>query len=332
MLVTIVVPAYNAAATIAGCVCACTSQTHRETEVIVVDDGSSDDTASLAERIGAKVIRRDRGGPAAARNAGAKAASGEFVAFTDSDCVPHADWIEKLVAQFSPGVVGAGGTYGIANPASWLARMIHAEIIVRHDWLGDTVDYLGSFNVAYRRDAFLAVGGFDEDFKAASGEDNDLAYRLHDAGGVLRFTRDACVDHYHPEKLGRYLKAQMGHGFWRMKLLVLHGDRRTGDQYAGSGELFGLVAASLGLPVSAICAVLAAVGHTGGSPVLWTASIVLLAFCVLFHLALPLSIARRTGDLSALFFTLVLVARSMARTAGLARGVIHFLVLKRMGV
>jgi glycosyltransferase involved in cell wall biosynthesis len=332
MLVSIVIPAYNACATIERCVRASKGQTHSETEVIVVDDGSSDDTANLAERNGANVIKQHQGGPAAARNAGAKAARGGIVAFTDSDCVPHSDWIEKLLVRFSTGVVGVGGSYGIANASSWLACMIHEEIVIRHDRMGDTVDYLGSFNVAYRREAFIEAGGFNEDFKAASGEDNDLAYRLHDKGGILRFTRDACVDHYHPEKLGKYLKSQMGHGFWRVKLLALHGQRRAGDQYAGTGELLGLVAASVGLPIAALCAVLALISRTGNGVALWLISIGLLAFCLLFHMTLPLLIVRRTRRVSALLYALVLAARSIARTVGLLHGILHFLILKRKTV
>ena len=100
------------------------------------------------------------------------------------------------------------------------------------------MDFLGSFNVAYRKAAFEAVGGFDASFPCASGEDNDLAYRLQDVGGRLRFTREAVVAHHHPTRLWPYLRTQARHGYWRMKLYAKHiGRARRGDQYAGMADL-----------------------------------------------------------------------------------------------
>ena len=118
--------------------------------------------------------------------------------------------------------------------------MVHEEIAVRHGQFGAEVDFLGSFNVAYRKEAFDAAGGFDDSFTRASGEDNDLAYRLRGAGNVLRFAKDAVVAHYHPECLWPYLRTQARHGYWRMKLYAKHpGRARSGDQYAGPADLAG---------------------------------------------------------------------------------------------
>ncbi len=216
--------------------------------MIVVDDGSSDATAAIAQGFeGVCYVHQENAGPAAARNHGARIATGEVVALTDSDCIAEPNWIEELITGFdASNVVAVGGTYGIANPESPLARIIHAEIQLRHEQFGDTVDFLGSFNVAYKRDVYLDIGGFDENFRSASGEDNDLAYRLHDAGGVMRFVPTAIVNHYHPTKLYPYLKTQMNHGFWRMKLYAKHPKRSGGDQYAGKLDF-------LAIPLALLC-------------------------------------------------------------------------------
>lgn len=202
MNISIIIPAYNAESTLAECLEACLAQSHPDCEIIVVDDGSTDNTVEIAKKLNVKYIQQENAGPAAARNHGAQIATGEIIALTDADCIAEPNWIEELIKGFdSDEVVATGGTYGIANASSPLARMIHEEIQIRHEKFGDTVDFLGSFNVAYKRDAYLKVGGFDETFSAASGEDNDLAYRLHDAGGTMRFVSTAIVNHYHPTKL-----------------------------------------------------------------------------------------------------------------------------------
>lgn len=237
MRVSIVIPAYNAAATLDECLSACTRQTYPDCEVIVVDDGSTDATSDIVRRFPITYIRRERGGPAAARNMGAKKAAGEVLAFTDSDCVPHPEWIARLVNAIDEGCEAAGGTYGIANPGKLLAKIIHEEIQLRHSAFGKRVDFLGTFNLAIRRDAFERVHGFDEKFDQASAEDNDLSYRMIDAGYRMCFVPEAIVDHYHPTRLVPYLRTQARHGFWRVILYMKHRDRLHGDKYAGRPDL-----------------------------------------------------------------------------------------------
>ncbi|MDP7638259.1 MAG: glycosyltransferase [Candidatus Hydrogenedentes bacterium] len=239
MLVSIIIPAYNAEQTLGKCLDGCLAQSYPDTEVIVVDDGSTDGTKRVARAYGASYIRQENGGPAKARNTGARVGEGKVLAFTDSDCVPEPDWIERLLEGLDEGVVAVGGAYGIANPENTLAQLVHEEIAVRHSRFSGEVDFLGSFNAAYKKAAFDAVGGFDEAFRIASAEDNDLAYRLADGGGVLRFTRAAVVRHYHPARLWPYLKTQMWHGFWRMRLYAKHPRRAKGDRYADRREFAG---------------------------------------------------------------------------------------------
>ncbi len=257
-LVSIVIPAYNAQRTLARCLEASLDQTYAPTELIVVDDGSTDDTATIAQLFpDVRCIRQENRGPAAARNAGAYEARGKWIAFTDSDCIPEREWIERLVARLEEGVTAVGGTYGIANAGNSLARIIQAEIEMRHERFGTDVDVLGSFNMMVQKTAFEEAGGFDVHFRHASGEDNDLAYRLADAGGMLRFAPDARVLHYHPERLWPYLKTQKRHGFWRVKLYRKHLNRAgKGDYYAGRADLWSPAMALLflGAPIPVVAA------------------------------------------------------------------------------
>src|SRR5690606_1272973 len=97
---------------------------------------------------------------------------------------------------------------------------------------------LGSYNVAYRKAAFDAAGGFDESFTQASGEDNDLAYRILDTGAKLIHVPAARVAHYHPTDRAAYMRTQARHGFWRVKLYKKHPRRSGGDNYAGRLDLY----------------------------------------------------------------------------------------------
>ena len=328
MLASIIIPAYNAEATLAKCIEACLAQTGCDAEVIVVDDGSTDATPRIAQGFPVHYIRQENRGPAAARNRGAAEARGDLFAFTDADCVPEPDWLELLANGLVESVGATGGTYTIANAESALARMVHEEIAARHARLEGDVDFLGSFNVAYDREAFEAVAGFDETFKMASCEDNDLAYRLHDKGYRLCFIPAARVAHFHPTRLGPYLRAQMRHGFWRVKLYAKHpGRARTGDRYAGLADLMAPLIALVVIGAMPVCA---AFGLLLGS--FWAAAVPVAAFACaygLLHAPLALAMARRTGDRRMVLFMGVAALRDFARALGMLHGVGRFIVLRK---
>jgi glycosyltransferase involved in cell wall biosynthesis len=232
--ITIVIPAYNSARTLSRCLGACSSQEFPGSfEVIVVDDGSADDTASIARQFDVRYIHQRHAGPAAARNTGWKAASGRIICFTDADCVPETAWIRKISNSFSvSGADAVGGSYSYSGNDG-LGRIIHAEIAARHAKIGGATDFLGSFNLAVKRDVLTETAGFNEAYKNASGEDNDLCYRLKKAGFTLYFERSIVVDHRHTWTLVSYLRSQARHGYWRMKLYKDHPRMARGDQYAG---------------------------------------------------------------------------------------------------
>lgn len=330
ILVSVIVPAYNAERTLAECLRALTQQDYPALEIIVVDDGSTDRTGEIAQGFeGVTYIRQENAGPAAARNRGAAAAKGAWLAFTDSDCVAEPDWINQLMAKCEPGVVGIGGTYGIANPGSLLARIIHAEIIARHARLPVYVDFLGSFNVAYERAAFESVGGFDPAFSQASGEDNDLAYRMIDAGGKLTFTRFAVVNHYHPERVLPYFKTQMRHGFWRVALYKKHPKREQGDSYAGGWEMMAYRAGAVLLGMLlCIAAISLYYGHLNWSMLLGLLTgAALLLFCS--KLGVTRMMLRSGARTEALLYPLFACARDVPRILGAVQGILRFTLFRK---
>ncbi|HIH15848.1 MAG TPA: glycosyltransferase family 2 protein, partial [Candidatus Diapherotrites archaeon] len=112
---SVIIPVYNGAETIAACIDSALKQDFKSRyEVIVVDDGSTDQTGEIVEGFGRKVklISQKNRGPAAARNAGARAAKGEFIVFMDDDCQADKNWLAEMLWPFeSPEVVGVQGRY-----------------------------------------------------------------------------------------------------------------------------------------------------------------------------------------------------------------------------
>jgi len=199
---SVLIPTYNRKDLLRHCLEAVLRQDYPNYEVIVVDDGSTDGTGEMIRREFPQVryIRQEPNrGPAAARNRGIEAATGEIVAFTDDDCIVPRDWLSRLVDGLRryPDVVGVGG---FQDPPM---ELISANMIARAEHLrrlrrwgsrvaaevvgGAEIPGLGTNNVAYRRSVLLGVGGFDERFPVAAGEDADLKLRIAQAGYRLLY-------------------------------------------------------------------------------------------------------------------------------------------------
>lgn len=131
-----------------------------------------------------------RKGAATQRNRGWRAAGAPLIAFTDDDCRPAPDWLERLLAGFDGSETILQGRTE-PDPEEWrLHRGFSRTIeVTKFDVWAPTC------NMAYPRELLERVGGFDERFVAAWGEDTDLALRARAAGGRQRYLPDACVWH-----------------------------------------------------------------------------------------------------------------------------------------
>ena len=323
MKVSVIIPAYNASATIAATLEALAAQDCSEPfEVIVVDDGSTDDTPAIVQNFSkVRYVRQDNAGPASARNHGARLANGAFLCFTDSDCIPRHDWISLLLRGFNaPDVAVVCGSYGIANPENMLAAGVHAEIMFRHTHLiGDYPKVFGSYNFCVRKKAFELVGGFEERYRQASGEDNDLSYKIIESGFRIYFARQALVDHHHPVNEGKYLREQFRHGYWRVNMYADHPAMARGDGYTfwkDMAELPWAFGCMVGLALSVL-------GLVGFKTVIYFLFIPLYIFEFLFTRRMGL------GFFGRIFFSFIMFLRSFTRTFGLSTGIFHFFLKKR---
>ena len=213
--VSVVVCAYNAADTLDDCLISLDALTYPNTEVIVVNDGSADATATIARRHpDVRVIDLLNGGLSAARNAGLTAASGEIVAFTDADCRVDPDWLTYLVQpMLVSDVVGAGGPSVVPPDDPWVAQCVaRAPGGPTHVMLDDrTAEHVPGCNMAFRRDALLSIDGFNPVYLRA-GDDVDICWRLQARGLRIGFAPAALVWHHHRARVPAYWRQQVGYG------------------------------------------------------------------------------------------------------------------------
>jgi GT2 family glycosyltransferase len=198
--VSVVVPVHNGGDGLARCLEAIGRSAWRPLECIVVDDASTDGhTAETAQRFGARVLRQPRQrGPAAARNAGAAAAAGDILFFTDADVVLHEDAIGRAADELarSPGVAAVFGSYD-AKPghASLISRYRNLYHHWNHQVGAEEASTFWSGCGAVRRQVFQAAGGFSESFARPSIEDIELGYRLRASGHRIRLLKDMQCTH-----------------------------------------------------------------------------------------------------------------------------------------
>ncbi len=204
-------------------------------ETLVVDDGSTDGTGDFVEKNfpWVRLIRLEPGGLSAARNAGAAAACGEVLAFTDDDCEPDREWISRLRPLFLNGkYAAAGGPNLPPKPRTWEEAVVCAAPgAPSHVMLDDDeAEHLPGCNLVVTKAAFEAVGGFDPRFHTA-GDDVDFCWRLRDAGFRLGFVPGAFVWHWRRPSIAAFLRQQLGYGRAEHLLLAKHPARfsKRGD-------------------------------------------------------------------------------------------------------
>lgn len=196
-VVSVVVATHQRAALLPRLIAALEAQTYPEPyEVVVVDDGSRDDTWAVLERLGREHsldLRPHRlpenRGPAVARNVGWRLARGRLVAFTDDDCTPQPGWLLALCDVLRERDIVQGTTVPDPRQAGNLGPFSHTMRVEGENGFYETC------NVAYRREILERVGGFDERFRHPYGEDVDLAWRAKEAGATTGFASDALILH-----------------------------------------------------------------------------------------------------------------------------------------
>ena len=220
---TIVVPSYDRPEALRACLTALAAQDDPDREVVVVDDGSPEPLAPICEAFeGVRCVRQANAGPAAARNRGARQATGAFLAFTDDDCRPRPDWLSKLRLAWGEDearMVGGRVVNGLPrNPYACASQGLCEYLYDYYRAEGGEAPFFTTNNCGVSRDGFHRLGGFDESFPLAAAEDRELGLRWRGRGGSLIYAPDAVVDHHHPLTLRRFMRqhANYGRGAWHL--------------------------------------------------------------------------------------------------------------------
>ncbi|MFN2540434.1 MAG: glycosyltransferase family 2 protein, partial [Mycobacteriales bacterium] len=232
--ISVVVCAYNAAATVEECLTHTRALEYPRLEVLVIDDGSTDDTADIAERVCAgdprmKVIRAPHQGLSGARNTGWRAAGGELIAYLDSDAYPTPEWLHYLALGLDGPQVGAVGGPNLPPPGGTLAaeRVARAPGGPVHVLISDDrAEHVPGANMAFWKQVLEEVGGFDEVYTAA-GDDVDLCWKVLDRNWEIAFHPAALVWHHRRDSTKAYLKQQRGYGRSEALVARRHPDRFT---------------------------------------------------------------------------------------------------------
>lgn len=224
--VSVIIPVYNASEHIKTCLSSILKQTAKDFEVILVDDHSTDDTIQKVEKYPFKIIENEgeRGGPARARNYGAKNASGNILVFVDADIVLKPDSIEKITSLISePGVDVISGIYTEDTPQSNFFSQLQ-NLILRYRFLKQAgfITFTNSAFCAIKRDAFEAVGGYNE--KMPYYEDIEIGHRLAKKGYRCKLEPSLQVTHLkyfnHLGLLRDYFKKAVVSGAYKREIFA----------------------------------------------------------------------------------------------------------------
>jgi glycosyltransferase involved in cell wall biosynthesis len=319
--ISVIIPVYNSEKTLWHCLDALQHQTipNESFEVIVVDDGSSDGAKDLAPQFPqVHFYSIDHQGPAAARNFGVHNASGEIVLFTDADCVPTSDWIEKMSSPFEQEhIVGVKGTY-LNQQHNVVARFVQAEYEGKYDHMQKEkyIDFIDTYSAGYRREVFLENGGFDTDFPTSSVEDQELSYRIASSDGKLVFVPQARVIHLgHASNIKDYFLKKHKIGYWKVLVHKKHPHKLIRDSHTPQNlkiQIIVIAIAALFLPLGLI-----------DSFFFWISALLGLLFIVT---TVPFVYRNWRKDISvAIISPFLLLIRTIALGLGFGHGLIHYL-------
>ena len=223
-------------------------------EVIIVDGHSTDETVEIAKKYGCKIVYENIGIIGGARNIGVENSTGEYIAFTDSDCVVDKNWLKNLIGKFTDEKTASVGGPNItpeddtefakcagkvlkflSNPGPRYGFNVDKVIDIYHN---------PTCNSAYRKSIFQEVSGFNP--KLITCDDEELDYRTREKGYKILFTPNAKVLHYRRPTWKKFAKMAFNYGIGRTQVIKLHRDM---------GRWYHYIVPALILPIIVLFAV-----------------------------------------------------------------------------
>ncbi len=219
--VSIIIPAKNEEAFIGQCLESVLNNSYPGDgyEILVVDNGSTDDTREISRKMGAIVYEKPDLSISALRNFGAKMAKGRILAFLDADCTVAEDWLCRAEEYFKKDeIVCFGAPPGIPDNPTWVQK---TWFLVRGAHERKVTSWLETANMLIKREAFLAVGGFNEHLTTC--EDVDISYRLLKSGKIVSDPSIKTIHHREPGTLRDFFNKERWRGRSNYNGLLHHG-------------------------------------------------------------------------------------------------------------
>ncbi len=220
--ISIIIPTYNRPEQLAICLESLTKldYPHECFEVIVVDDGSKISLESVvnpfSNQLDITLLRQINNGAASARNTGAKQAKGQFLAFTDDDCMPATDWLKTLAANFlqTPDCLIGGRTINILskNLYSTASQELIDYVYKYYNANPHKARFFASNNIALSKERFLAIGGFDVTYPRMASEDRELCDRWLQKGYPMLYAPEVQINHAHHLNLVSFWRQHFFYG------------------------------------------------------------------------------------------------------------------------
>jgi len=224
--VSIIIPVYNEESILPYCLESLLKLEYPKNllEIIIIDNNSTDSSASIIKRYPVTYVFEKKPGRSAARNRGLSIATGEIVAFTDADCVVGKHWVSNIVRGFSSPNIGccAGRTLSY-KPTNWIEKSFYAYNNNQYKSKEASIDeyftdpLYATCNLACRKDLLDRVGAFDESLVAA--EDTDIVWRINLLGYQLKHVKNAIVYHKHRDSIGQLPEVFLDYIYWQYRLV-----------------------------------------------------------------------------------------------------------------
>ena len=239
MRFSVIIPTYRRIPALQRCLAAIQRQNYEgEFEVVVVNDGGpplEEHLEPFQDSLNLKLAFQSNSGPGKARNQGAELASGDRLIFLDDDCLPHPDWLEntRVAAESSPESMIGGLTVNSLgnNPYATASQLLVDFLYDYHNTAVGKGRFFTSNNFSLPTHAFKSLGGFDEGFESAAGEDREFCLRWMLDGREMLYDPNIVVEHAHEMDLRGFLKQHHQYGraastYWKRRR------RATGQQHS----------------------------------------------------------------------------------------------------
>ena len=220
--VSIIIPTYNEEKYLPSCLRSILDMNYSKEsiEIIVVDNGSTDETVNIANDFGVEILEDHSLNVSGLRNLGARKATGEVLAFVDADCIVDKDWLHNAARYIGDmHVSGWGSPPVFPENQTWVQKTWF--LIRQKENIVQDVDWLETMNLFVRKEQFAAIGGFNESLVTC--EDVDFSYRISNHGKIVSDSRIKVVHLGEASTIKEFMKKEIWRGQSNLKGILSHG-------------------------------------------------------------------------------------------------------------